>query len=574
MAEVTIDIRINTANAATGLKDLRKSLKDLVSAQAEVGAGTANFVKLQDSINKTEEKLSNLTDAFGTLRGSGVERLNNSFALLRDGFASVDPDKIKIAMQGLGAAMKAIPIFLLVEGIRLLIENFDKLVSFAKELTGGFTEEEKKLTSLTEAYNRQIDASKLLQAQLENEIALAIAQKKPLEEILDLQNKLYDQKIKQAQAQVEINKATVEATKTEFSFKETLMATFGFMIGSNDIMISAFKDRANKVGEANKKVTDSEIELNKIQNDKVVNTINTNNKISEEARKASENRIKSFQDQLAFNQKAQEDYDASILKEKEKAHEDELKLAQEEIADAQKKEDEIRKAEEDHFKIYNKLSQDNLAQRLKDNEAAAAAELAITIKKQQAIKSAISTDTQTLQGIYAGYYNNKLVKLNNASNAELNKVRGNADAEYQINLKKFNEEQKIKKQAFEADKSFKMATAIINGAASVLETMASVPYPVNIPLAIAQAGLAAAQVAIIAESEFEEGAAPSPPQISASGGGGDGGGNSVSTPDPKRNFNPNAIETNAQGQRVWVTQHDIVTTIKKVQVIEQRATFP
>ena len=47
--------------------------------------------------------------------------------MLKEGFTNADPGKLSIGMKGLGMAMKAIPIFLIIEGIKWLIENFDKL---------------------------------------------------------------------------------------------------------------------------------------------------------------------------------------------------------------------------------------------------------------------------------------------------------------------------------------------------------------------------------------------------------------------------------------------------------------
>lgn len=125
--EVEISTAIDTAQAQQGLTSLRKGLKELISLQEQVGKGTTNYHKLQRAINETEGRIGDLTDSFTTLRGSGVERVNASLNIFREGLLNADTEKLKIGLQGLGAAMKAIPIFLLVEGISLLIQNFDKL---------------------------------------------------------------------------------------------------------------------------------------------------------------------------------------------------------------------------------------------------------------------------------------------------------------------------------------------------------------------------------------------------------------------------------------------------------------
>ena len=125
--DIELNTKIDTANAAQSLGELKKSLKDLISLQSQVGSGTEGFKKLQKSINDTENKLGDLKDGFKTLSGSGVERLTSSFGLLKEGFTSFDGGKISSAFKGVGAAMKAIPIFLIIEGIRYLVENFAEL---------------------------------------------------------------------------------------------------------------------------------------------------------------------------------------------------------------------------------------------------------------------------------------------------------------------------------------------------------------------------------------------------------------------------------------------------------------
>lgn len=125
--EVAIDIKINAEGSANTIKGLKSELKDLKNQLANVDAGSAEFKKLTKSINDTEGKLGDLNDSFNTLTGSGVERTTKSFNLLKEGFLSFDAGKIGAAFKGLGTAMKAVPIFLLVEGFTYLITNFKEL---------------------------------------------------------------------------------------------------------------------------------------------------------------------------------------------------------------------------------------------------------------------------------------------------------------------------------------------------------------------------------------------------------------------------------------------------------------
>ncbi len=145
--EIKIKASIDAANSAKSIGELRKSLKDLVSLSGQVGDG-AGFKKLSQAINDTEGKLGDLNDSFNTLKGSGVERLTSSFGLLKEGFLSFDSDKIGTAFKGVGAAMSAIPIFLLIEGVKALIDNFDVVVDVFKSFTAEAQTQAKTLREL------------------------------------------------------------------------------------------------------------------------------------------------------------------------------------------------------------------------------------------------------------------------------------------------------------------------------------------------------------------------------------------------------------------------------------------
>ena len=79
----------------------------------------------------------------------------------------------------------------------------------------------------------------------------------------------------------------------------------------------------------------------------------------------------------------------------------------------------------------------------------------------------------------------------------------------------------IGKKAFLATQAFAAAEAIVNTHAAVMKTMATVPYPLNIPLAAAQAAIGAAHVASIVSTSVGS---------KSMGGGGGGGGSAPTTP--------------------------------------------
>jgi len=120
--KTVIEVEVKGTDAATNsLKNLKKELKE---AQAAALNGDGKAAK---RVAELKDKLDDLNDSTKTLKGSGVERISSSFGLLGEGLKNFDFGAIKTGFSGIGAAMKAVPIFLLVEGITYLITNFDNL---------------------------------------------------------------------------------------------------------------------------------------------------------------------------------------------------------------------------------------------------------------------------------------------------------------------------------------------------------------------------------------------------------------------------------------------------------------
>lgn len=120
---------------SNSLKQLRLDLKAAQSAALN-GDG-----KAAERVAELKDKIDDLKDSTQSLQGSGVERLNTSIGLLTEGFANFDTDKVKTGFKGIGAAMSAIPIVLLIEGVKLLIDNFDKVKEVIQNLIPSFKEQ-------------------------------------------------------------------------------------------------------------------------------------------------------------------------------------------------------------------------------------------------------------------------------------------------------------------------------------------------------------------------------------------------------------------------------------------------
>lgn len=294
--EVEVNYAVNAAEGQTTLRGINKELKNLVALQGQVAAGSKEFKKLQDAINRTEGKLGDLTDSFRTLRGSGVERLNSSMSLFREGLLNADTEKLKIGLQGIGGAMKAIPIFLLVEGIMLLIQNFDKVTGFIKNLVGGLNEQEQATKRLNAEYDRQVALNDRLILNLTNETKLLIAKKAPLEQILELEQKTFEAKLANLKIDLERERMALKNAETNRTFTDSMLAFFGALTGnaamvaaSNESVFKSIEDTAKKINTVKDTIANTEV-------DKEVSKINRLNEIREREAKNQEERIKKVQD--------------------------------------------------------------------------------------------------------------------------------------------------------------------------------------------------------------------------------------------------------------------------------------
>lgn len=209
MADETITIKVktalDTADSAKSLNDIKKSIKDLKSTALEVGESGAGFKQLTEEANRLQDKLDDLKDSATSLKGTGVEKLTSSFNLLKESFSGGDIDKAKIAFKGLGSAMSAIPIFLLIEGVKLLIDNFQEVIKFVKDLGFFTSESEKEIQKLNKSLEQTQKLNKTLIPELENRIKLLEAEGASSEKLLKAKNDLFNAQKKELEIQVKIN---------------------------------------------------------------------------------------------------------------------------------------------------------------------------------------------------------------------------------------------------------------------------------------------------------------------------------------------------------------------------------
>ena len=144
----------------TSFKDLKIAIKEARDEQLAMsikfGATSVEATNAGKKLADLKDKVEDLNDATKSLKGSGVEKLNASFSLLSEGIGTFNGDKIKTAFKGIGAAMSAIPIFLIIEGLKYLYDNFDKVVAIFKSFTGSTDTATKSLKQLNTAIEDNI----------------------------------------------------------------------------------------------------------------------------------------------------------------------------------------------------------------------------------------------------------------------------------------------------------------------------------------------------------------------------------------------------------------------------------
>lgn len=537
--KTTIEVSIEAAEAAKTVQELRKSLKDLVNQQANVAAGSAEWKKLTQAINDTEGKIGDLTDSFKTLQGSGVERVTSSFNLLKEGFTSFDSGKIKAAFNGIGAAMKAVPIFLIVEGITYLVSNFKELsqgsgiVAKALQFVGGI------IDGLVDAVYMLTDALGLTNSALEEQGEAIKTNADKAKEALANQTAEYDRQIAVAKA------SGKNAVDLEIAKQQAIINTNKALVEQT---IAYVRNGGVLTEEQNKLLTEQLQSIKNAVAQQDVIRLNETKRIEDENKKQLENFKKLQADKLKEEQdtwnKTLEIRRAFI----DGAAADDERLRQEKLAaDKLAMEESLAYMQEtnaaekgiaiDSYEFNKKLGL------LALEEFKANTDAQLTVAQQ---------GTQSLQNLSDIYFTFK----------KRNLQKGSA------------EEEKAARQQFKINKALQLTGAIIDGAKAITSSLAQAPVaigPIPNPAGIASLALAitssVASIAKIAATKYEGGA--------SGGGGGSISAPSPSIPSPPTVSTPtnniSGTQFDAQGNTITPQAQQPTITVK-AQVVESDMT--
>lgn len=454
--EIELNTKINTANSAQSLGDLNKSLKELRALTGSVSEGTKDFDRLNKAILSTESKLGDLKTSFGTLRGTGIERLNSSLGLLREGLSAADPTKIGIAFKGLGAAMKAVPIFLLVEGITYLVQNFDELSKGSGILAQALRFVGDIIDDVKDGFYAVTDAIGVTNSELDKSGEAIKGYAETSKEALTNQNAEFDRQIRVAKA---AGKSTVEL---EIAKQKAIIDT-NVAIARQ---IEAFVRAGGELDDEKKKLLTAS--LNAIKDAKVTELeveVNHTKKINDEYKKRLDDKKK---------------HEAAVAAETKKSFDEEIQrrfqIVKEEREEAEKKAAEDAATQKQADELFAQLS----AEQDKIEEE--------TSKKKQDDKKKIADEEKAIADASISNAQNLASLTQNISdiafNAKMAKVKkGSA------------EEEALMKKQFEINKKVQIAQVTISAATSAIEAYKSLA---GIPIVGPVLGGIAAGVAVTA----------------------------------------------------------------------------
>lgn len=505
---------------SNSLKQLKIDLREAQSLALN-GDGQAS-----KRVAELKDKIDDLKDSTRSLQGSGVERLNTSIGLLTQGLQDFDTDKIKTGFKGIGSAMSAIPIFLLVEGIKLLIDNFEDIVKFGKMVTGTFSVAEQNVQKLTIAVEKESIANKNLIASYSREIELLEAKGGHEKEILELKKKKIAVEIAEAENTLRLNVAKVAEAVLNNSITDSIngitIALFRKLGATEtadkleEIQSKARKARVLEEQKDNlKAIQDSQLAIAESKNALLILDIEYNKKQVENSKKATKEKNKLLEKEKSDKEKA----DAEYLKKNQETIDAQIKQEQDlrkAIKDVQLKSlEKIKKGKEQALtdsialaqtELYNnRLTNDNFLeskiellnaqreQELSNTELTEAQKAEVTARYRE------QEYTQTLD-----YHSKNLESAGNFANA-LGDLSNSLFELRRKNLVKGSEEDKAQaEKQFKTNKAFSITNAIINGASAIMNALGTVqPYYLAVAAAVSAGITTASQIATISAQKFQ-----------------------------------------------------------------------
>lgn len=527
MADIKINVKTEGAEESlNSIAGIKKGIKELRSQALAVGEGGKGFKQLTQQANELQDKLDDLKDSAKSLQGTGIEKLKSSFGLLTESFKNADFGKLKTALSGVGSAMKAIPIFLIIEGIMYLVENFEKLSQGSGFLAKALQFVGSIITKVTEGITWLLDKLGLVNAELDKQSEAFTKSGEKTKGAIDKVNTAYDQQIAIMKAN---GKSTVEL---EVAKQDAIIATNRMLVqqaldlikaggkldkAQEELALNAAASikqaqvdkeviiaTAETASKENRKKHNAEVAANKKKSDddyaKVLATEQArladieNAAIDKEEKRIKDAKIKAQADaiqsakdmaaalEIIDNHSVESklntlkvNYDLEVMAAKDnyaklalldaKYEEDKKKLVTDSEAAQKKIKDDAAKADEEQLK--KKIGNINNYTQAIGSALTSVVGVFTAISDLQ--KQEAEQDTKERQD----KLDIQLGALTEARDLELEKEGLTAEQkkainykyamqEYELKLQEYNKNTEVKKKAFEQDKKLKIATTVIN----------------------------------------------------------------------------------------------------------------
>jgi len=557
--KLVLDFKIQTAESAKSIADMRKALKGLIDAQADVAVGTKEWKKLSKAINDTEGRIGDLNDSFKTLQGTGIERASSGFSLLGEGMRNLDFGKVKIGLAGLKTALASTGIMLIVQAVGYLISNFDELSQGSNGLS-------KALKLVGDYVKWFIDTAMKLVNVVTDLFQITSEEQRKLEE--------------QWEANKKAAEAAIEALGHQMKAFER-QAAIAKAAGKETIEIEKQKQQAIiDTNLAIAKQIQSEIESGAILDDERKKRLTA----SLEAIKDAKTQQYVIEQEQAKKITEKEEEHTKKLKEENKKRSDDKKKETDDLFAAalaeSEKEEEIRtwrlKREEDANKKLQAEREKNLADlnalQLKADQEEVANKVAMWAEEDRLRKEASEAHKKDVQDRF------------DVTKQSLQTTQALTDLVFSFRLNQLKkgsaEEIKVRKRQFEVEKAFKVAQIVMDGIQGAMKAYAMNPLPS--PIGVISAGLqgvAAAAAAIkVAATKFDAGQAPSVDTGGLSlGGGGTQAPNTQAPTTQVQPFTRLDEEGNVTGKsttvKAYVVESEMTDSQKRVGRLEGQASF-
>lgn len=541
MANTDIVFKVSVdenGQGAKSLSDLKREFKDLQSELSKTKEGTDEYYQVLNKLGKIKDDMGDLRDEISALNPEGkVQAFTNVASKLASGFQAATG---AAALFGVESAelektlLKVQAATAFAEGIRNvagLTDAFKVLKTAIMSINPVMLIITGSIAAITAAYvlwEKVLSDTARSDAKLNDQLE---RQKNLQEEINDEISRNLELDKLRAESQSQVLKLELDAEIKRYAALRT-----------RQLLLQQVSDKSEEQVEELKK-------LDKEEADSYNNLIKLKIQLSRQLRKEQDDALEADKKRNQEIAKQRKDDFAAQQKLEADAVDHNIKVRQSEREQlSQMNRDYLTSDQEDELAAYEESERIRL-QKISDAEADAKKEVELAKLVNDAKRQAADNYFSAAQGLSDAYFNSEL-------------------ASAQGNEKAIND---IRKKQFQVEKAFSIARAVIDGYRAVQAALV-IPPPAGPILAASNAILAAANVAKIASTQFNSGAASTGNTVSAP----------ASAPAPintsvpfinrqdQTNLSPSGYNLN---NKVYVTETDISSAQRRVNKIKAQSSY-